>query len=143
MAAADGGIRRGCLNGPRPGPGRAVRRDTRSPAIDDLALAAARAADRLLAGATERGATRWVAFLEPIPDHLRDDELTALRATAVRARAAYGPKDSIRDASAGAHRTVPRRHRSAHPGAGSPPGVSPSSAGLKASSRKGDGAAGS
>ena len=68
-----------------------------TPAIDDLALVAARAADRLLAGARDRGATRWVAFLEPIPDHLRDDELTALRATAVRARAAYGPKDSIRD----------------------------------------------
>jgi hypothetical protein len=70
------------------------------PVIDDLALAAARDADRLLAGARERGATRWVTFLEPIPDHLRDDEPTALRATAVRARAAYGPKDSIRDAVA-------------------------------------------
>jgi hypothetical protein len=67
------------------------------PEIDDLALAAARHADRLLASARERDAGRWEAFLEPIPDRLRDDELRALRAIAVRARAAYGPKDSIRD----------------------------------------------
>jgi hypothetical protein len=67
------------------------------PEIDDLALAAARHADRLLASARERDAGRWAAFLEPIPDRLRDDELRALRAIAVRARAAYGPKDSIRD----------------------------------------------
>ena len=80
----------------RPRPSGPARHEL--PAIDDLALAAARAADRVLAGANERGATRWVTFLEPIPDHLRDDEPTALRATAVRARAAYGPKDSIRDA---------------------------------------------
>ena len=68
------------------------------PAIDDAALAAARHADRLLASARELGSDRWIAFLEPIPDRLRDDELPALRATAVRARAAYGPKDSVRDA---------------------------------------------
>lgn len=68
------------------------------PAIDDLALLAARHADRLLASAREHGATRWVTFLEPIPDRLRDDELRALRSTAMRARAAYGPKDSVRDA---------------------------------------------
>ena len=61
-------------------------------------MTAARAADRMLADAEERGATRWATFLAPIPDHLRDDELRALRQTAVRARAAYGPKDSIRDA---------------------------------------------
>jgi hypothetical protein len=67
------------------------------PAIDDLALAAARHADRLLAAARERDATRWVTFLESIPDRLRDDELPALRSTAMRARAAYGPKDSVRD----------------------------------------------
>lgn len=53
--------------------------------------------DRLLTAARERGSHRWVTFLAPIPDRLRDDELTALRATAVRARAAYGPRDSIRD----------------------------------------------
>jgi len=68
------------------------------PAIDELALAAARHADRLLAGARDRGADRWVTFLAPIPDRLRDDDLRALRGTATRARAAYGPKDSIRDA---------------------------------------------
>ena len=68
------------------------------PVIDDLALAAARHADLLLAEARERGATRWVKFLEPLPDRLRDDEVRALRSTAMRARAAYGTNDSIRDA---------------------------------------------
>jgi len=76
----------------RRGPARHER-----PAIDDAALAAARHADRLLAAARERGQTRWEAYLAPMPDRLRDDELFALRATAARARAAYGPKDSVRD----------------------------------------------
>ena len=49
-----------------------------------------------VAGAT--GSARWVAYFEPLPDRLRDDEPTALRATATRCRAAYGVKDSIRDA---------------------------------------------
>ena len=44
------------------------------------------------------GASRWATYLEPIPDRLRDDELLGLRAAALRARAAFGPKDSIRDA---------------------------------------------
>ena len=68
------------------------------PVIDDLALTAARHADRLLAAARERGDARWITFLEPLPDRLRDDELRALRSTAMRSRAAYGPKDSVRDA---------------------------------------------
>ena len=68
------------------------------PVIDDLALIAARHADRMLDECRERGDTRWVTFLEPIPDRLRDDEPRALRSTAMRARAAYGPKDSVRDA---------------------------------------------
>lgn len=68
------------------------------PVIDDLGLVAARHADRLLATARDRGLTRWAAYLEPLPDRLRDDDLRGLRAAAVRARAAYGPKDSIRDA---------------------------------------------
>ena len=68
------------------------------PAIDDAGLAAARHADRVLAAAREGGIERWVRFLEPLPDRLRDDGLPALRATALRARAAFGPKDSIRDA---------------------------------------------
>ena len=68
------------------------------PAIDDLGLAAARHADRLLAVARERGHARWTAYLEPLPDRLRDDDLRGLRAAALRSRAAYGPKDSIRDA---------------------------------------------
>lgn len=68
------------------------------PAVDDLAMIAARHADRLLAAANELGQARWAAHLGPLPDRLRDDELRDLRAAAIRARAAYGPKDSIRDA---------------------------------------------
>jgi hypothetical protein len=68
------------------------------PGIDAAALAAARHADRLVAVAREQGLRRWEAFLEPMPDRLRDDDLRGLRGVAARARAAYGPKDSIRDA---------------------------------------------
>lgn len=68
------------------------------PVIDDLALAAARHGDRLLAAARDRDARRWVTFLDPLPDRLRDDDLPGLRSAALRARAAYGPKDSVRDA---------------------------------------------
>jgi hypothetical protein len=68
------------------------------PVIDDLALAAARHGDRLLAAARDRDAGRWVTFLDPLPDRLRDDDLPGLRSAALRARAAYGPKDSVRDA---------------------------------------------
>lgn len=67
------------------------------PVIDDAALLAARHADRLLAEARDRGLTRWVAYLAPLPDRLRDDQLADLRATALRGRAAYGVKDSVRD----------------------------------------------
>ena len=67
------------------------------PAIDEAGLVAARHADRLLAAAREIESARWVAYLEPLPDRLRDDDPTALRATATRSRAAYGVKDSIRD----------------------------------------------
>ncbi len=67
-------------------------------AIDDLALIAARHADRMLAAAHDRAADRWASFLAPLPDRLRDEDLPGLRATAMRARAAYGPKDSVRDA---------------------------------------------
>jgi hypothetical protein len=91
---------------PRRGPARhetpaieAARHE--APAIDAAALHAARLADRLVTAARERGSTRWATFLEPIPDRLRDDEIRALRATALRARAAYGPKDSIHDALPG------------------------------------------
>ena len=62
------------------------------PVIDDLGLAAARHADRLLAAARERGHARWTAYLEPLPDRLRDDDLRGLRAAALRSRAAYGPE---------------------------------------------------
>ncbi|MEA2608814.1 MAG: hypothetical protein QOJ75_1057 [Chloroflexota bacterium] len=67
------------------------------PLIDEAALLAARHADRLLAEARARGSTRWVAYFDPVPDRLRDDEPGALRATANRSRAAFGVKDSIRD----------------------------------------------
>lgn len=71
------------------------------PAIDDAALAAARHADRLVdaaraaVSAGSPGAARWAAFLEPLPDRLRDAPAVELRSVARRARAAYGPKDSI------------------------------------------------
>jgi hypothetical protein len=68
------------------------------PAIDEAGLVSARHADRLLAAAREIGSARWIAYFEPLPDRLRDDEPSALRATATRCRAAYGVKDSIRDA---------------------------------------------
>lgn len=67
------------------------------PTIDAAALDAARHADRLLAAARERGQRRWVEFLAPVPDGLRDGGLKELRSMALKARAAYGPKDSIRD----------------------------------------------
>jgi hypothetical protein len=73
------------------------------PALDALGLEAARHADRMLDGARaaeaagRREASRWVAYLEPLPEHLRDDEPAALRRTAMRARSAYGAKDSIRE----------------------------------------------
>jgi hypothetical protein len=68
------------------------------PSIDEAALDVARHADRLLAAAQASGASRWATYFEPLPDRLRDDEITALRSTALRIRAAYGPKDSVRDA---------------------------------------------
>lgn len=79
------------------GPGRVAPRHD-EPAIDDAALLAARRADVALAAALERDQTRWATFLGPLPDRLRDDPVSTLRSVALRARAAYGPKDSIRDA---------------------------------------------
>ena len=58
----------------------------------------ARWADRMLAAAQDVGSARWTAYFEPLPDRLRDDAPAALRATATRCRAAYGVKDSVRDA---------------------------------------------
>ena len=68
------------------------------PEIDEAALRVARAVDTAIAAARERESERWVGYLAPLPDRFRDDSLRDLRATARRARAAYGPKDSIRDA---------------------------------------------
>jgi hypothetical protein len=78
--------------GARRGPARHER-----PVIDEAALAAARAGDRMVEAAREVGAARWLAYLEPLLDRLRDDEIGELRRTALRARSAYGPKDSVRD----------------------------------------------
>jgi hypothetical protein len=68
------------------------------PAIDEAALAAARDAEKLLAEARNRGSERWAAFLASVPERLRDAAVVDLRAVALRARSAYGPKDSIREA---------------------------------------------
>ena len=70
------------------------------PAIDEAALIAARRAERALADALDRGADRWARVLAELPDQLRDEPVIGLRRVAMRARACYGPKDSIRDALA-------------------------------------------
>jgi hypothetical protein len=75
-----------------------VRARHELPEIDAAGLEAARAADAALAAAREVGSERWGRYLAPLPDRLRDDPLPGLRAAARTARAAYGPKDSIRDA---------------------------------------------
>lgn len=67
-------------------------------AVDEAALIAARHADRLVSAAAAHGADRWARYFEAMPDRLRDDEPRALRQVALRARAAYGPKDSVREA---------------------------------------------
>jgi len=86
------------------------------PDIDAAALVAARAIDRLLADAERQveaasmpsssrepdpvrlaATERWAGYFRRLPDQLRDDPLPQLRLAARRARAAYGPKDSIRD----------------------------------------------
>ncbi|MBI2762230.1 MAG: hypothetical protein HYX54_00505 [Chloroflexi bacterium] len=69
-----------------------------TPEIDVAALEAARAADRLLAAAVAVGSERWARYLAAMPGRLRDDPVSALRATARAGRSAFGPKDSIRDA---------------------------------------------
>ena len=66
--------------------------------VDALALEAARAVDVALAAARDMEQERWVRYLTPLPGRLRDDGLRDLRAATRLARAAYGPKDSIRDA---------------------------------------------
>jgi hypothetical protein len=68
------------------------------PAVDEAALVAARCVDRVIAAARDAGAERWLAYFEPMADRLRDDEPRGLRQVAMRARAAFGPKDSVRDA---------------------------------------------
>ena len=68
------------------------------PDIDAAALEAARAADRALDAAREMGNERWERYLALVPDRLRDDPVPGIRSVARAVRAAYGPKDSIRDA---------------------------------------------
>ena len=67
------------------------------PAVDEAALFAAGHVDRVIRAARDAGAERWLAYFEPMADRLRDDEPRSLRQVAMRARAAYGPKDSVRD----------------------------------------------
>jgi hypothetical protein len=67
------------------------------PEVDEAALVAARHADHVLAAAREQGSRRWEDFFAQLPDRLRDDLPRELRADALRARAAFGPKDSVRD----------------------------------------------
>lgn len=67
------------------------------PAIDDAALVAARDADQVLAAVQAAGDARWAAFLAPLPDRLRDAPVDELPGVARRCRAAFGPKDSIRE----------------------------------------------
>lgn len=74
--------------------------------IDAAALDAARAMDVALAAAIDMDSERWIRYLSPLPGRLRDDGLRDLRAATRVARAAYGPKDSIRDALP-AHATEP------------------------------------
>jgi hypothetical protein len=68
------------------------------PEVDEAALVAARQADHVLAAARSQGSRRWEEFFARLPDQLRDDPPNQLRASALRARAAFGPKDSVRDA---------------------------------------------
>src|SRR5258707_1247081 len=71
------------------------------PAIDEAALVAARRADLLLAAAPPSRVSRGEAYLPPPPDRFRDGDVRDIRSAAMRARAAYGPKDSLRDALPG------------------------------------------
>ena len=67
------------------------------PEIDGAALEAALAADKALAAARELGHERWERYLAQVPDRLRDDPVRGLKSAGRSVRAAYGPKDSIRD----------------------------------------------
>ena len=67
------------------------------PLIDERGLVAARAAEVAIGAAVELGQDRWATFLGTLPDRLRDGDLRDMRAAAMRGRAAFGPKDSIRD----------------------------------------------
>jgi hypothetical protein len=78
---------------PRGGPAR-----HEVPDIDAAALAAAVFAERAYRTADELGIDRWAGFLEPFPERLRDAPVQDLRLIARQVRAAYGPRDSIRDA---------------------------------------------
>lgn len=67
------------------------------PEVDAAGLDAAHAADAMVAAAREMGNERWLRYFAPLPGRLRDDALPDLRSAARLARAAYGPKDSVRD----------------------------------------------
>jgi hypothetical protein len=69
------------------------------PVIDEAALLAARDAEKILDEVRARGHERWIRFFEPVPELLRDTGIKDLRGVAMKARSAFGPKDSIRDAA--------------------------------------------
>ena len=117
------------------------------PTIDELALAAARAGDAVVAAAAERGSDRWTRELGTVPDLLRDGDLGDVRRAAIRARAAYGPKDSVRDAlPADATEPFLGRDRPADPRAGpvrpGPLRTAPTPARVRASGLESDQASG-
>lgn len=67
------------------------------PDLDEAALRVARLAEIAAGLARDLGRARWVAYLEPLPERLRDEPVAGVRSVARRLRSAYGPKDSIRD----------------------------------------------
>ena len=123
---------------PAAGPPRATRRSTR-PGWSRRATPTGCSPPRATSAPT-----RWVAYLEPLPGPPARRRPAALRRDGDPGRAAYGVKDSIRDALP-AELTEPfldsidRLIRELNRAAG----LSPSSSGLNASSRNGEGTAGS
>ena len=133
----------------RPGAG-----TSRVPGHRRAGLVAARHADRLLAAAQDLGSVAGSTYLEPLPDRLRDDDLRGLRAAAVRAGRRMASKDSSAMSLPGADRAVPRRrstgclreiNRATAPAGRPPVAHRPRGqfVGVNASSRNGDGTAGS
>ena len=71
---------------------------SKAPAVRVARIAVVGAARRPQVVQEQEAGARVDERLRRLPDELRDDPLPQLRLAARRARAAYGPKDSIRDA---------------------------------------------